>query len=533
MNLLIVEDESRLRNSIANNIAWEERGIDICGLAANGPEALALIGERRPDMMLLDIKMPGMDGLTLAEKALELEPSMKIIVLSGHDDFAYAQRAIDLGVMKYLLKPAGEEEIVKAVDEAAALIRAEWELWHRQEVMDKRWKENLPVLQYAFFQQWVDGRLAGWEMERRSREVGVRLPEGARYLAAIADVDALSEQETRFGEDDVALLQFSLHSIALELLASPRCTVFQNESRQTALLFIAEQAEGGELLYTRANMEAGKLLGAFRDCMKVTASVAIGRVVDASERVSVSYMQAQYALQERVALGKHIIIPYLEREGGSVAAVAPRPALEKALETGMETGDLMKAEAALAELLAAGVVPAASKEALREAQLQLIGLFVRFVQRQGWSLHEVLQADAVYLHEPGQLGSKEQIAHYFDRVTDRIVRYVHETRRTNAQQLLGKAIALIDGELQADLTLQTVADRLFVNASYLSRIFKKETGRSFTSYLLERKMERARELLNGGMKVYHVAEQLGYAEASYFIRIFSKYWGTTPGEMKK
>src|SRR5688572_12418489 len=101
MNLMIVEDEIRIMNSLVNNIPWSEHGIEVVAAAENGREALSLIERKKPDIVLLDIEMPEMDGLSLAKSVRELEPQIKLIVLSGHDDFHYAQTALGLGVMKY------------------------------------------------------------------------------------------------------------------------------------------------------------------------------------------------------------------------------------------------------------------------------------------------------------------------------------------------------------------------------------------------------------------------------------------------
>lgn len=127
MNLLIVEDEVRLRNALANNIPWEKHGIEVVGKAANGKAALELIDRKKPDLLLLDLQMPEMDGLSLARRLREEDPLMKIVILSGHDDFAYAQAALELGVVSYLLKPAGDQEILEAMLKAAERLRRELE----------------------------------------------------------------------------------------------------------------------------------------------------------------------------------------------------------------------------------------------------------------------------------------------------------------------------------------------------------------------------------------------------------------------
>lgn len=152
MNLMIVEDEPRLRNALAFNIPWEEHDIEVVGLASSGLEALELVSRKKPDIMLLDIQMPEMDGLTLLRELRDRQEldRLKLIILSGHDNFAFAQHALEYGVSKYLLKPAGEEEVLAAVLEARTQLRADLEQWQRRALLEQRWKDNLPHLQHLF-----------------------------------------------------------------------------------------------------------------------------------------------------------------------------------------------------------------------------------------------------------------------------------------------------------------------------------------------------------------------------------------------
>jgi two-component system response regulator YesN len=115
MKLLIVEDEIEIRNGIKNVIDWTSNNIIICGTAENGKEALKLINDLEPDIMLLDIRMPVMNGLEVLKHLTEINSNVKSIILSGYDDFSYVQQALQLGVCDYLLKPCEPNEILSTV----------------------------------------------------------------------------------------------------------------------------------------------------------------------------------------------------------------------------------------------------------------------------------------------------------------------------------------------------------------------------------------------------------------------------------
>ncbi|ARF70134.1 hypothetical protein B7C51_23250 [Paenibacillus larvae subsp. pulvifaciens] len=202
MNLLIVEDEPRLRSSLAHHIPWSDHGIEVVGLAANGNEALKYVGRKKTDILLLDIQIPGMDGLTLLKTILEKDKLLITVILSGHDNFAYAQTALELGVFKYLLKPAGDREILQAVLGAAEELRRIMEKRNNMAVLQQKWKENLPALQNNAFIQILQGCYGAAEREQLNRELSLNLSRENQYAVAVIDIDQAVDQEPGTNNDN-------------------------------------------------------------------------------------------------------------------------------------------------------------------------------------------------------------------------------------------------------------------------------------------------------------------------------------------
>lgn len=268
MNVLIVEDEIRLRNSLVNNIPWEKHGIEVVGQAMNGVEALQLIDRKKPDIVLLDLQMPEMDGLTLARRIREADPLIKIVVLSGHDEFAYAQAAVELGVVKYLLKPAGDTEILETVLEAAERLKRELEQRHNMDELKTRWKQHLPHLVNGFFQGLLSGKYEPWEIEQKSKELQLDLPPEAQYAVAVFDMDPLSEDDQRFSRKDGSLLQFALNSIVQESLRSAPCWVATDAAGCTVVVFRLSEEEAPNAALQKINALAEKLLFTVKSSLK-------------------------------------------------------------------------------------------------------------------------------------------------------------------------------------------------------------------------------------------------------------------------
>ncbi|PYI57313.1 response regulator [Paenibacillus flagellatus] len=536
MNLMIVEDELRLLNNIARNIPWEEHGIDVVATADNGVDALRLFERTKPNIVLLDIQIAELDGLSLARHITQEDPLVKIVVLSGHDDFKYAQSAIDLNVVKYLLKPAGNPEVLKAVLEARERIRTELETLYNQERMQRKWAEHLPRLQDLFCQSWMAGKYAGWELERRSRELMIELPDRTAYTVVVVDIDPLPPGEKRFTADDAPLLQVTLLGLAEELLDRVPCLLFPDYDGTAVLVFTApleaewnERAENGFM--ADVQQHTAKLLTVFKEYMKVTASAGIGRPVYEKEAAGASYRQAGLALKERVVHGRDIVIPF--RDAPHPQTAVPIDAeMEKLLSYALESGQRDKAIEVVDRWVVRAIDRAQTPDEVYENVMFLSALILRSIQTHGWPLAEVLGEQYAYFRRLPERLSKERIVEWLHGTVDSITRYVNERKTTSRHALVTAMIEFVDSGIHEDIGLHEAADKLFINPSYLSRLFKQHMGQSFTAYIVERKMKLAMQWLNEGMKVSETAAMLGYRDFSYFTRVFRKHWGIPPAEAK-
>ncbi|WP_409340271.1 response regulator [Paenibacillus sp. MBLB4367] len=536
MNLVIVEDEPKLRNNLANNIPWEVHGIEIAGLYEDGLVALDLIERKKPDLLLIDIEIPGMNGLELARTVLRDAASLKIVILSGHDDFAYAQTAIELGISSYLLKPAGGADILQAVAAAADELRREREDKYNQISLKRKWDENMPHLQETFLQHWIGGRYDAWEVERRSGELQLAICSSGRFAVMAMEIDPLladqPDRPSRFSSKDTALLQFSLLCIAREYMAETVSGwVVNDEAGRTVCILPAEADEIEAIFMQRVQATAIKIVSLVHDCLKVTVSAGIGTICS-GEQIRASYQQSVQALHERVVHGPDIVIPYRQNEiRASVFSVSSRP--EQALQRALDQGDEVAAATAVGELYDATVGKAEHAEQASEYVLYVHSLMVRVIHAKGWSVREVTGVDYEYFRHPDRLIGKEQIAAWLQRLVATIFRYASAQRSSSSNELVRTMIDYVQENLHQDVSLYAASEKLYANSSYLSRLFKQEIGKSFSTYVTEVKMERARELLANGAKVYDAAKLLGYGDVSYFTKIFRKFWGVTPGEIKR
>lgn len=531
MNLLLVEDEIGIRTRIAEFIPWEQHGIEIVGMAQNGIEALQIVEIKKVDMMIVDIQMPDMDGLTLAAEINKKHPHVRMLILSGYEQFEYAQKALQLGIMDYLLKPARNEEILEAVLQTKLKIQREQQERFNSNSLREKWGYHLPALRSIFWNNWVAGQYAEWEIIHKSRELQIELLEDGLYKVGILAMDPLSDEELRFSRSDESLLQFSIQSIAKEVLEHDACYVFQVSSGNTAVIFYCTDSENEDGFCHRVNYSVTRLLSIVKECLKVTASAGISQTAIGITDVPRSYMQANAALQERVVYGHYVAIHSREEKESTTATELPANAMKK-LMVALDMCSKGLVLEAVEELLANVIQPERSIEEIQLQVLLLSSVLIQWMHGKGLLSKEVLGEELHFFQNNQELISRHQIKEWLVRSLFAALAYLEKQRKKGVNKLTSAVLEMIEDNLHDNLSLNTIAEKLFVNCSYLSRLFKMETGQPFSQYVIHKKMEKAKELLLQGDKVQDVASQVGYINVSYFSRTFAKIWGVLPSEVR-
>lgn len=216
---------------------------------------------------------------------------------------------------------------------------------------------------------------------------------------------------------------------------------------------------------------------------------------------------------------------------GTCPPIAPYN-LEHKLEIGLLSGDAPSLFDAFERFWSERVERNQPQSEVRERLLSLVGLFVRIGERLGWRLTEVAGEHYVRFMKLPELASLDEARLLVRTVIQQFLDHKQQVKGARAPDLIKQAIALIEGEMEQELTLKYAAERLHVNSSHLSRLFKREMGIVFSDYVLNHKMQLAKHMLLDNQKIGSVADALGYKDSSHFIRVFRNYWGLTPGELK-
>ncbi len=522
---LIIDDEPVVREGIAENIDWHAHGFELVAACRDGREGLQAVEEHRPDVVLTDICMPFVDGLELASTIADQYPRTKTILLTGYDEFEYAQEAVKLKVADFLLKPITAGELRTLLDTIREQLDADSYRRRQMERLNQQLTESLPVLQERFLNRLISSAVPQAEVHQRLSFLDVSLP-GPSYAVLVSDPDAVT------GDDGHAGL--AAQQLVRELAASwPDAVTFGTE-RDCAVMIISaetvEEARQRALRYAQAISD-----GAKRE-LGVTVSVGTGEPATALEAIPQSYADARMALDHRLILGPdHIITAQQVRGVADHSSAQPDREARERFVGALKLGSAGEAASALADLIAHYRTDGGSNTGCFVAMQRLLADALNALERLGIEHCQLPQLGPNPFEQLGKLKTLEDIERWFQALHRHVSALLEERRQRHSHTKAMDAERFIRANYgDPELSLSTVCDALAISKSYFSPLFKEHTGKTFVEYLTELRMERAKELLAGeDLRGYQIADRVGYRDAHYFSLTFRKQTGVSPTEYRE
>lgn len=507
--VLIVDDEPMIRNGLTTLVDWEKYGFAIAGTGANGSEAIEKHRELSPDLMLIDIRMPGMDGLQAISEIRRTDTQCHILILSGYADFNYAKQAIAQSVDGYILKPIDEDELESYVERVSVLLKQRFE---QQVISD----QSVHLLREELLQEVALGRSEG-ESKLKDQQ-GLFGDPAKSYQLLLIDLysrehslsikaavrkklEARIEQERRgwvfSSEPYVGIV---LKDYALQQETGEQMENLIKECCGERVRFTAVTAESGRTL-NEVHASAGEI----RRLLKQRFLLEGGRIHFASTSSMAHSDEAQQSSELQSTNEDLIRKLYYALDIGSVEGTVA--AVAEASEQILMTGDGEQAvKSAWAQLLTAVLSKAATANPQNAHQEDLTMITQLYLTHHYKDMLAQLERR---LSEIAERIGRQDSSSAMKRMTDFIERHHNE-----------------------NLKLETLAELFSYNSGYLGKLFKSHTGEHFNTYLDQVRIEHAIKLLQEGLKVHQVSERVGYANVDYFHSKFKKYKGVSPSSFK-
>jgi two-component system, response regulator YesN len=529
--LLIADDESEVIEGIKSSIDWEDHGIEICGEAETGAEALGLIQELFPDILLIDVRMPEMSGISLLERIKDEYRDLRFVILSGHDEFEYAQRALSLGATDYLLKPCKPEDILKAVLKA----KSELEAARSQNFLLRRYedqlKQNLPAIRENFLAGLLQGKAGGLEyIAEKILACDIALPL-KNLNVALLSIDNLSSHATLRDPNHLAAMKLEIQKVMREGFRSAGiASEILPYEEYMAVIYGIDQANGHSAdPYAGVLSEVRKTISRRLD---FTVTVGIGNPVFSIVDLSQSLNEARLAAEMKFFLGEdreifsHEIV--MERAISDYYPFREETEIIKCIQTRNKNDIKARVDDFCGALLGKETL---DKEYLKRAIIALLGNIYKYCLEQKIDTSSAFGKKFGFFDAVQQSETILQLKDHIQQVLFAIIEQMNN--RENINKLVEASIQYIKANYSNDIGLETVARIVHITPGYLSLLFKQKTGENFVGFLQRYRVERARELLNDlGLKCYEVAGLVGYQEEKYFSRIFKKYTGMTPKQYR-
>ena len=548
VKLFLVEDEIVMRDGIKRQINWEKEDIEFVGEASDGELAWPMILETKPDILLTDIKMPFMDGLELSALVRKELPDTAIIILSGYDEFVYAQQAVSLGVTDYLLKPLPPGKLLECIRRVQEKIEQE-----RAQPENNAWSEELAreqkdAEQNLLFRALVTNDRSLKEILAMADHLGIHI--SARYYSVI--LMTVRGKENAMPSEQ---LRTELAAIPEQI---PGWIFFDRNENGFAMIGTANSEE--EISDTQK-----ELIRRLKECVEKDAEhtwfIGAGRTVGRISDIGKAYNSANKALSSRFITGMNRVVTADETDSVkkdlSGLQVSPLPtearasekdaaALDidqavtndnsrKMLEEYLRTGTLEEAEPFLEGLFQSiGEDNLNSYLLLTYLSMDMYFTMVRFLKDMGRQVNEIdKKCGDINSLLKGRITAEQARSYLTSYLKEVIALRDHNTEKRYGK-ILRQAVSYIDTHFdQEDISLNRVAQTVGMSPNHFSSIFSQELGTTFIEYLIGKRMERAKELLRTTqLRSSEVAYRVGYRDPHYFSSTFKKIQGMTPREYR-
>lgn len=530
--LLVVDDEEIIRKGIISRILHYMPDFAQMWEASDGVEALVVIKEQQPDIVITDIKMPHMDGLQLIRQVREAGSTAKFIIISGYAEFEYAEQAINMGVNGYILKPVIDRELVKSLNNVMGDLDKEKnskDIKNRTEILEKQYKliENEKNINQLLNMAKAD-IVKGQEKEIPIPALLPETCEGTQFMLAILNIDGSSYSDSSFQYRDIELIKDSMANILNELECQCQRLIVNNY-RDKNQVFVLLMNVDRTFLKACMDKYISVVFSSLAKFLGISVTIGISMPEDSIS--SELYRQARTAFEQRIVFGGNHVYKY---ENLPIYKDFNIPNNEiRLLQNCIERMDVGNIETILREIFSEKNFKGAAAVNIRLVWMEIVNMLLKVCAK--------MKDDVDNIHNFYLLG--EEVLEKFNSL-DEIVSYLYTTiidtlklekavdmNCSNKIKLVTQYIGQHYGE---DININELSYLYAMNPNYFSTVFKKETGKTVVNYITEVRISNACRLLTETKaSIADISQSVGYQDTQYFFRVFKKTTGKTPLEFRR
>lgn len=524
-SILVVDDEEWIREGIMVKLKKDKLQFKNIYGAGSGEEALEIIRNNEIDIVITDICMNNMNGLDLVAKIKEINNGIEFIIVSGYSEFKYAERAINMGVKGYLLKPSTNEDLYNALNKAINSIneRKEHSLLFEENEKNKIYSERL-ILENELNKQLNTKQNSKSYLSKIKHDM---MADCNRYKLLAISFDGLPAAGNANTYDEVSSLKTNFTELLSDAVYDENYFIFSNFNVSNQLFILLWGNE--EKLEHLSDMISKKSLYSIANEMDIVITIGISSVMDKID--DDLRKSAKKSLDLKLIYGTKKI--YRDSDINKFSDfVFPRSEL-RMLSGFIEKKDLKNIRSILLKIF--------SKERFDGVNINnlyfMYSEVVNVIYGSLYSINREFTENIEYdLSQYGIIkGTNElvDIAKYLYKLIESAIN-INPSGNPSCKEIVDKVVKYIDVHYVERINLKALADKFGIDANYFSTIFKKDLGVTFTTYLAMQRLNKACQILREtNINVQEIAESIGYSDIQYFYRVFKKEYGITPMEYRK
>lgn len=527
--LLIVDDNFYDREGLMGLSEWTQLNFSEIHSAKDGEEGLAKALTIEPLLVLADVSMPGMDGLTMAKKILEQKPETKFIFISCFDDSSTIRESLELNVFGYILKPIDVNELMRAVKKVLNVSDLENSRYKELHKLQSQLEAQLPFVQEQIIRDLIRCNLSEADYKRLS-QFNMEL---VRYYALA--IIRLDDRHETSGVMDRAMVNFKANKIREHFKENTEegirtYPIVQNNGDVVVLLYLDEctnMTEAEEFCF-RYLSELKESVG---EKIQVGISICFSGISDNYGDMYELYNRAEHALNMNIYRRSNVIILADKIKDFNVFLECDFDELRSELKNLFETRDLTKCETLVDKYY--GHINAVNETVIKEFTLTFISIIQILLFEMNLNMKDIFNDGGLIWEKLSKFNSIFDIRQWIYNILRSIVEYCSQSVGDRDTALVQRIKAIIQEQYREIDNVNQISEQVHVSSVHANKIFKKCVGCTIFDYLTKIKIDKAKELLiQSDYKIYEIAEYLGYKSKTYFTSLFREYTGKTPKEYR-
>lgn len=520
LRLLIVDDEQAIRNGLHHLIQWNDIGIEVVGTAKDGIDAYEQILLSKPQIVIVDINMPNMNGLELIEKTLSKGLNIKYIILSGYDDFSYAQKAIFLKVSSYLLKPVKTDRLIEEVLKITHILTEEQEAT----VTTHNVIRGQHALKEQFFNTLIDYKLRNLdEINQHYSELNLMIPLEKLILITFSYRYKASVSTSEFTQEDHRLFRFSVKNILLDCLQDDKLEFIEKSSSKTSIVLPQD-------LYTLDELKkkCTTCIDFIYNYAQIKVTAGISMPIHHLKDLSLAYYSSIEALSYKLySPTQKVYTPVTPSLSENLAPQTTSLNTSKIIDAIIRI-DLLSIQTATEEFLnQLFYIPTPPPKYIKG----MCSYLIIDVQKKLETYNYFPDSPIIHQEKINFSDSFQEIKRHIIELFSKYSLDLKEANLLVQDPIIDEVKHFLQHQLGQKVLLSDIAKHVHLSESYLASYFKKKTGGNFRDYVIKTRMDIAKSQLRNTKKpISEISLELGYSDYRSFNRVFKKYTGKTPTE---